>query len=251
MSTKTHHPSDLTAPSQRRRRPGRLRRHRDWDAQVDHVEALSRTDSFRGLRDELLRLASLTGQDRLLDVGSGTGLLAIAASSQVAHATAIDVSDAMCERLRAKLREANIDNVDVVLAPASELPLADASVDVVVSSYCFHNMPDADKLRALHETARVLRPGGRVVIGDMMFRMSVADARGRAVITGVVRRLARRGVPGLIRVARNAARMLTGRGERPAGIDWWHEAMRAAGFTGVVVRPLDHEGGIAIARLPA
>jgi ubiquinone/menaquinone biosynthesis C-methylase UbiE len=251
MSTKTHDQSDLTTSPRQRRRRGRLRRHRDWDAQVDHVEDLSSTPSFRQLRDQLLLLASLGAEDHLLDIGSGTGLLALAAAPQVAHATAVDVSEAMCERLRNKLRESDIDNVDVIVAPAHELPLEDSSVDVVVSSYCFHNMPDADKLRALHETARVLRPGGRVVIGDMMFRMSVADARGRAVVTGVVRRLARRGVPGLIRVARNAGRMLTGRGERPAGIDWWREAMRAAGFTGVVVRPLDHEGGIAIARLPA
>jgi ubiquinone/menaquinone biosynthesis C-methylase UbiE len=251
MSTKIHDESGLTASSEPRRRTRRLRRHRDWDAQVDHVEALSRTASFRRLRDQLLRLASLSGEDRLLDVGSGTGLLAIAAAPQVAHATAVDVSEGMCGRLRDKLRELNIENVDVVAAPASELPLEDGSVDVVVSSYCFHNMPDDEKLKALREAARVLRPGGRVVIGDMMFRMSVADARGRAVITGVVRRLARRGIPGLIRVVRNAGRMLAGRGEHPAGVEWWREAMHAAGFTGIVVRPLDHEGGIAIARLPA
>jgi ubiquinone/menaquinone biosynthesis C-methylase UbiE len=255
MTTKIEQPADTS----RARRPvaprRRLRlfprRQADWDARVDHVEALSRTAPFRGLRDQLLALAALDADDHLLDVGSGTGLLALAAAPHVAHATAVDVSERMCARLRERLRGSSIVNVDVMVSPAGELPLADASVDVVVSSYCFHNMTHEGKLEALRETARVLRPGGRIVIGDMMFSMSVADPRGRAVIVGVVRRLARKGLPGLVRVVRNAVRMLAGRGEHPAGVEWWRQALDAVGFTGIVVRALDHEGGIAIARLPA
>jgi ubiquinone/menaquinone biosynthesis C-methylase UbiE len=221
---------------------------KDWDRHVDHVEAMALTSSFGALRDQILKLARLRPDDRLLDIGAGTGLLALAAAPRVAHVTALDISPPMCRRLHSNRRRLGITNVDTLLSSATELPMGDGTVDVVVSNYCFHHMSDAEKRRALGEIHRVLRPDGRLVIADMMFRVGVADPRDRAVLALLAKRMLRKGFSGLLRLAKNALRVLTGRWEHPAGVDWWREALPAAGFAAVRVRALDHEGGIAIAR---
>ncbi|HME04029.1 MAG TPA: class I SAM-dependent methyltransferase [Solirubrobacteraceae bacterium] len=204
--------------------------------------------SFVALRDEILELAMLRPDDRVLDIGAGTGLLALAAAPRIAHVTALDISPPMCLRLDHNRRRLGLANVDTVVSSAAELPMADCTFDAVISNYCFHHLSEAEKHRALGEILRVLRPGGRVVIADMMFRLRVADPRDRAVLALLARRLLKKGFSGLLRLAKNALRVLAGRWEHPAGVDWWREALLAAGFDAVRVRPLEHEGGIADAR---
>ena len=226
------------------------RRAKNWDAHVEHIERLTETPAFSDLRHRVLALARLQTSDTLLDVGAGTGLLALAAAPRVAHVTALDVSPAMCERLETKRRRLAVENVEVLVGSATELPLADGTVDVVVSNYCFHHLSDAEKARALAEIWRVLRPGGRLVFGDMMFALSLAHRRDRAVILRLVRRMLAHGPAGLLRVIRNAAQVIAGRGEHPARVDWWREALLGSRFVEVSVHALDHEGGIACARRP-
>jgi len=229
----------------------RGRRAKDWDARVGEMEQLADTPGFTNLRRELIALAALQAGDRVLDIGAGTGLLTLAAAPTVSHVSALDVSAAMCRHLEAKLSRLSIANVDVIHATAAELPLADGAVDVVLSNYCFHHLADAGKRQALAEVARVLAPDGRLVLGDMMFRVGVSGARDRALIARFVSRMLRRGPAGILRLLKNALRLLAGRGEHPAGVDWWQRALEDAGFAGVEVRALDHEGGIAVARRAA
>jgi len=205
---------------------------------------------FRALRERVLELARLSASDRLLDVGAGTGLLALAAASRVASVSALDNAPAMCGHLEAKLRRLGIENAEVLLSSATELPLADAAVDVVVSNYCFHHLSDRDKHRALAEVNRVLRPGGRLVFADMMFRLALTNPRDRAVIGLLIGRMLRRGPAGLLRLAKNATRIAAGRWEHPASVEWWHDALVQAGFVEVAVQALEHEGGVAFARKP-
>jgi ubiquinone/menaquinone biosynthesis C-methylase UbiE len=185
-----------------------------------------------------------------LDIGAGTGLLALAAAPRVARVIAIDESPAMCRYLEDKLSRSQIANAQILQNNATDLPLADGAVDVVLSNYCFHHLCDADKLRALAEVMRVLRPGGRLVFADMMFRMSITNHRDRSVIALMVKRMIRQGPTGLLRLLKNAVRIISGRGEHPAGVEWWQEALLLAGFVEVTVRALSHEGGIALARKP-
>ncbi len=215
---------------------------------VENLEQMASTPGFGALRDEILELARLRSDEHVLDVGAGTGLLTLAAAPHVAEVSALDISPAMCGHLRSKLARLGIGNVEVLVENATRLPFEDASLDIVISNYCFHHLADTDKRRALAEIERVLRPGGRLVFADMMFHLSVVDRRDRAVIVGLVKRMLRRGPAGLLRIARNATRIATRRWEHPARVQWWRDSLLAAGFLDVEVRALHHEGGIASAR---
>ncbi len=223
---------------------------KDWDRHVLHADELSRTPGFQQLRDEILDRAKPVAADRAVDVGTGTGLLALPLAERVASVWAIDVSTAMVEHLRSLVEGRELANVHPLVASADSLPLERESVDLVVSNYCFHHLGRAGKRRSLEEIHRVLAPGGRLVFGDMMFGMRPASRRDRRVVASKVRAMARRGPAGLVRIARNALRVATFTGERPAPPEWWRQALADAGFVDVTVECLVHEGGIASARKP-
>ncbi|MGO9249269.1 MAG: class I SAM-dependent methyltransferase [Solirubrobacteraceae bacterium] len=224
---------------------------KNWDAHVTDAELIARSAGFRELRDRIVELAEPQTGDIVVDVGSGTGLLALAFAQRTARVWAIDSSPAMNEYLRVKATSADLDNVETVLASAVSLPLVDELADLVVSNYCLHELRSAEKDRALAEARRVLKPGGRLVIGDMMFSFHPMRSRDRRVVSVKLRTLARRGLPGVWRLLKNAARQATGRGEHPANSSWWQEALERAGFERIRIETLAHEGGIAIGETPA
>ncbi len=223
---------------------------KDWDAHVEHMQQLAGSPAFQALRDRVVELACLRADDRVLDIGAGTGLLTLAAAPRVRHVSAVDISPAMCARLSSNLEREAIGNVEVLTDTATALPLPDGSVDAVISNYCLHHLDDGAKRVALAEIARVLRPGGRLVFADMMFNLDLVDRRNRAVVALLIKRVLRHGPAGILRLAKNATRIATGRWERPATVDWWRQELHLAGFTSVSVRALQHEGGIACARAP-
>lgn len=130
------------------------------------VRALGRERRFR---DELVELARLAEGERALDLGCGTGGLALAAKRRVGpegDVQGIDPSEQMIERARRKARRAGLD-VRFEVGVAQELPLADGSVDAVLSSLVLHHLPHDDLARALREIRRVLAPGGRFLAADL------------------------------------------------------------------------------------
>ena len=124
---------------------------KNWDDHVEDLEQMAASAGFCALRDQIIDAAQLGPEDRVLDVGAGTGLLALAAAPQVAWVSALDVSPAMCHRLADRFRERGIENAEVLVNTAAELPLHDGTLDVVLSNYCFHHLSDRDKDRALAE----------------------------------------------------------------------------------------------------
>jgi SAM-dependent methyltransferase len=216
---------------------------------VDAWEGVSSTPGFIELRERITRLASPLPDDRVLDLGAGTGLLTLALAPRVHVVQAVDASPPMLKRLRERADAARHQNVLTTVADLRSLPLPDCAFTLVVSNYAFHHLDHSGKALALSEARRVLQPGGRLVVGDMMFALSLRP-RDRRLVASKVIAIARRGPAGAVRLARNAARLGMGRWEHPESPEIWAELLAERNFTDVSVLPLAHEGGIATARRP-
>jgi ubiquinone/menaquinone biosynthesis C-methylase UbiE len=218
---------------------------------VAAAETIARSEGFLELRERIISLADPRPEDTVVDIGSGTGLLSLVFAERSRRVWAIDSSRPMGDYLKVKAASAGLANVETVLASAVSLPLVDEIADIVVSNYCMHELRDAEKLQALAEARRVLRPGGRLVVGDMMFSLGGSDGRDRQVVIAKFRALAAMGLPGLWRLAKNAGRLARGAWEHPANEAWWREALAQSGFEGIEIEIFKHEGGIAAARTPS
>jgi SAM-dependent methyltransferase len=112
----------------------------------------------------------------VVDIGSGGGTDLLLAARQVGargRAIGVDMTADMRERARAGARTCGLDQVEVLEGDATSLPLQTASVDVVISNGVLNLVPEKD--RAFAEIARVLRPGGRVQIGDIVTGVELSE----------------------------------------------------------------------------
>jgi len=122
-------------------------------------------------------VADLAPGETVLDLGSGAGADVLISARRVApggRAIGLDMTDEMLALARANAAQAGVANVEFVKGYIEEIPLPDASVDVVISN-CVINLA-ADKTRVLREAARVLRPGGRFAVSDVIADADMDDA---------------------------------------------------------------------------
>lgn len=127
-------------------------------------------------------LAELRPGEVVLDLGSGGGVDVLLSARRVGpggKAYGLDMTEEMLELALRNQAEAGVDNVEFLLGRLEEIPLPDASVDVVISN-CVINLT-ADKSRVLAEAHRVLRPGGRFAVADIVALRPVPDAVAAAI----------------------------------------------------------------------
>lgn len=125
-------------------------------------------------------LAGIEPGMTVVDLGSGGGVDVFLAAEKVGptgKAIGVDMTPEMIERARANARERGLQNVDFRLGEIEQLPMEDASADLVISNCVINLVPDKGK--AFDEILRILKPGGRMVVSDIVTRGEMPEAARR------------------------------------------------------------------------
>jgi ubiquinone/menaquinone biosynthesis C-methylase UbiE len=159
----THHSHSVEQPAQTE---GTLIR---WAPYYDFVTNLMTLGHARPLRRLTVDNALIKPGDSVLDVGCGTGEVALLAKTRAkaGKVYGIDPAPEMIAVGRKKAARKKLD-IDFRVGVIESLPFPDSSIDVVTSSLMMHHLPEDLKVRGLAEIYRVLKPGGRLLIADFM-----------------------------------------------------------------------------------
>jgi arsenite methyltransferase len=159
---------------------------RSWARELGYPEAelvrvpAASVESFAGVANHWT-LGAIEPGAVVLDLGCGAGtdlLIAAQMTGAAGRAIGVDMTPAMLDRARASARAMGLENVELHEALIESLPLEDESVDVVISNGVIDLVPDKDAVFA--EIDRVLRPGGRLQVADVVIHHEVSeDARQR------------------------------------------------------------------------
>jgi arsenite methyltransferase len=139
------------------------------------------TAAFAGVSNPLA-IAPLEAGATVVDIGSGAGMDLMLAARRVGptgRAIGVDMTPAMIERARGSARVAGLDNLEIRQGDAQALPLDDASIDVVISNGVLNLT--TDKVEAFSEIWRVLKPGGRLQLGDIVVESELSEGIRRDV----------------------------------------------------------------------
>jgi arsenite methyltransferase len=141
----------------------------------------SSIESFAGTGNPF-SLGELRRGERVVDVGCGAGIDSLVAAKKVGRegrVIGVDMTPSMLEKARQAAKEVGLRNVEFRAGYAEALPVEDGWADVVISNGVLNLMPD--KSAALGEMSRVLKPGGRLQIGDILVQKPVPESAKRKI----------------------------------------------------------------------
>lgn len=148
-----------------RRKPHKL------EASGEFLEHLDGEERRRSIPPEsIVERMGLSENDSVLDLGAGVGYFASPISKISKDVIAVDSEPKMLSILSQRTRSSRVENMDLVCGDIDALPLADGSVDHVLAAFVYHEVADQSKL--MEESARVLRPSGRLTVVDFQKRIS-------------------------------------------------------------------------------
>lgn len=232
-----HQPASGTDRNIARQRRFWGHRAASWDHGAGHNPGLVK------VVERVLLEADPSPESSAVDLGCGSGQVTLALAKRCRSALGVDVSSEMIDLLLENAGRDGLSNVKGRAVPIEHLGLPENSVDLVVSNYAMHHLRDRDKQAAVNAAVKWLRPGGKLVIGDMMFGRG-GDARDRAIIGSKLALLIRKGPGGWWRIIKNGGRYVARLQERPVSIAAWATMFRRAGLIEVEELPVVNEAAV-------
>jgi len=219
------------------------------------VEAPGSTEQARGpmglakVTAAVVAAARVQPGDRVIDLGCGSGAVSLELAERGAQVLAVDANPALVSPLVQVAQTRSLPGLEILAKPLDRLSLPVRSADLIVTSYALHRLRDADKQRLIAAAYHWLRPGGTLIVADMMFGRGTSS-QDRAIIKSKIRSLARKGVGGWWRIAKNSYRYLIRVKEHPVSISAWTAIFAKAGFTGITASRIVNEAGLVLGRRP-
>lgn len=144
------------------------------EEELDAIPAQA-VESFAGVGYPFLAGGIQPG-DTVLDIGSGSGadfIIAAQKTGPEGRVIGIDIAPSMIAKARKNIKTAGLDNIEILEGHADDIPLGDSSVDVVTSNGVINLVPDKQKV--FNEIHRILTPGGRIQISDIVLTKPVSE----------------------------------------------------------------------------
>jgi ubiquinone/menaquinone biosynthesis C-methylase UbiE len=150
---------------------------------IDKVEAYdNKMCKFRNYKQEaamVLDLFNVQNTDVLLEIGTGTGHFAIEAAKRCGRVHAVDVSETMLKYAEFKALQENVTNIEWSHSGFLSTDFPDAHFDCIFTNAAMHHLPDFWKALALRNIHRMLKPGGKFILGDVIFSCAIDETEAK------------------------------------------------------------------------